>query len=106
MSGGAKQNTSVLQTGLAPSPVPSGSRITPPMPVLAPPYGSNADGWLCVSTLNTTLNWSSKRTTPALSSKTLTHQSSSPMRCRICWVAAKIVSLSMFSKCRSPFSSR
>ena len=37
VSGGAKQNTSVLQIGLAPRPVPSGSRITPPMPVLAPP---------------------------------------------------------------------
>ncbi len=37
VSGGAKQKTSVLQIGLAPRPVPSGSRITPPMPVLAPP---------------------------------------------------------------------
>ena len=44
VSGGAKQNTSVLHTGLAPRPVPSGSRITPPMPVFAPPYGSRADG--------------------------------------------------------------
>ncbi len=33
---------------------------------------------MCVSTLKTTLKSSSKRTTPALSSKTLTHQSSSP----------------------------
>ena len=37
VSGGAKQKTSVLQIGLAPMPVPIGSRITPPMPVLAPP---------------------------------------------------------------------
>ena len=37
VSGGAKQNTSVLQIGLAPRPVPSGSRITPPTPVFAPP---------------------------------------------------------------------
>ena len=33
ISGGAKQKTSVLQIGLAPSPVPIGSRITPPIPV-------------------------------------------------------------------------
>src|SRR5947209_20418722 len=78
VSGGAKQKTSVLQIGRAPSPVPSGSRMTPPSPVLAPPYGSIADGWLCVSTLKQTLKRSSKRTTPALSSKTLTHQSSAP----------------------------
>ena len=37
VSGGAKQKTSVLQIGLAPRPVPSGSRMTPPRPVLAPP---------------------------------------------------------------------
>ena len=37
VSGGAKQNTSVLQIGLAPRPVPSGSRMTPPRPVFAPP---------------------------------------------------------------------
>ncbi len=43
-SGGAKQNTSVLQIGFAPSPVPMMSRITPPTPVFAPPYGSSADG--------------------------------------------------------------
>ena len=36
-SGGATQKTSVLQIGLAPRPVPSGSRITPPSPVFAPP---------------------------------------------------------------------
>ena len=36
-SGGATQKTSVLQIGLAPRPVPSASRITPPSPVLAPP---------------------------------------------------------------------
>ena len=67
VSGGAKQKTSVLQIGLAPMPVPMGSRITPPMPVLAPPYGSRAEGWLWVSTLKTMLLSSSKRTTPALS---------------------------------------
>src|SRR5207253_11223883 len=97
VSGGAKQNTSVLQIGLAPRPVPSGSRITPPSPVLAPPYGSIADGWLCVSTLKQTLYLSSKRTTPALSSKTLTHQSSAPRRRRISCVAPKMVSFSRLS---------
>ena len=44
VSGSAKQNISVLATGMAPSPVPIGSRITPPMPVAAPPYGSKAEG--------------------------------------------------------------
>ena len=43
-AGGAKQNTSVLHTGRAPRPVPSTSRMTPPRPVLAPPYGSMAEG--------------------------------------------------------------
>ena len=32
-------------------PVPKGSRFTPTMPVMAPPYGSSADGLLWVSTL-------------------------------------------------------
>src|SRR5262245_35612188 len=68
--------------------------MTPPMPVLAPPYGSIAEGRLCVSTLKQTWCCSSKRTTPALSSKTLTHQSSAPHRRRSSCVAAKIVSLS------------
>ena len=55
-----------------------------------------AEGWLCVSTLKQTLNWSSKWTTPALSSKTLTHQSAVlllPFARMLC-VAAKMVSLS------------
>ena len=73
-SGGPKQKTSVFRIGFAPRPVPSGSRITPPMPVPAPPYGSMADGWLCVSTLKQTLLRSSNRMTPALSLKTETHQ--------------------------------
>src|SRR5688572_25678961 len=44
LSGFATQNTSVFATGRAPSPVPSTSRITPPTPVAAPPYGSMALG--------------------------------------------------------------
>ncbi len=106
VSGGAKQKTSVLQTGRAPSPVPSGSRITPPKPVFAPPYGSRADGWLCVSTLKQTQFLSSNLTTPALSLKTLTHQSSLPSRSRMVRVAAKIVSLSRLSNRSSRVSSR
>src|SRR3972149_763528 len=35
-SGGPKQKTSVFMMGLAPSPVPSGSRIKPPRPGAAP----------------------------------------------------------------------
>ena len=46
-SGGAKQNTSVLQIGFAPIPVPMMSRITPPTPVFAPPYGSKRR-WMIV----------------------------------------------------------
>ena len=45
-------------------------------------FYSFKDG-LWVSTLKQTLNSSSNRTTPALSEKTLTHQSSSPSRLRI-----------------------
>ena len=37
ISGSPKQNISVLAIGLAPIPVPIGSRITPPIPVAAPP---------------------------------------------------------------------
>ena len=51
---------------------------------------------MCVSTLKTTLNSSSKWITPALSRKTLTHQSSLPSPLRIVSVAAKIVSRSAF----------
>ncbi len=91
-SGDATQKTSVLQIGLAPSPVPSASRITPPSPVLAPPYGSIAEGWLCVSTLKQTSCSSSNRTTPALSLKTLTSQSQASS-----WVERKIVCLSKLS---------
>src|SRR3954468_12020722 len=69
--GGATQKTSVLATGLAPSPVPSTSRITPPTPVALPPYGSMAVGWLGVSTLNDTAPASSNAITPALSLNTL-----------------------------------
>ncbi|GIT28870.1 MAG: hypothetical protein Ct9H300mP1_09160 [Planctomycetaceae bacterium] len=47
-----------------------------------------------------------KVTIPALSRKTLTHQSSSPSRSRITVVASKMVSLSIWSKCRSVDSSR
>ncbi len=35
--GGPKQNTSVLAIGLAPKPVPRMSRLTPTIPVIAPP---------------------------------------------------------------------
>src|SRR2546423_14931452 len=69
VSGGAKQNTSVLQIGLAPRPVPSGSRMTPPMPVLAPPYGSMAEGRVCVSTFKQTWGGAAERDTPAVVSE-------------------------------------
>ena len=53
VSCGPKHSTSVLAIGLAETP--STSRITPPTPVLAPPNGSMAEGWLCVSTLKKAL---------------------------------------------------
>src|SRR5689334_10855603 len=68
--GKATQKTSVLAMGLAASPVPRISRITPPAPVAAPPYGSMALGWLWVSALKQTASVSSKAMTPALSAKT------------------------------------
>ncbi len=46
------------------------SRFTPTMPVMAPPYGSNADGELWVSALMQTTYSPSKSTTPELSWKT------------------------------------
>jgi hypothetical protein len=48
---------------------PMTSRTTPPTPVLAPPNGSSADGWLCVSTLKAKSYASSKAMMPALSTK-------------------------------------
>ena len=45
-SGGPKQKMSVLAIGRAPSPVPKMSRLTPTIPVIAPPYGSKALGEL------------------------------------------------------------
>src|SRR3989338_3057567 len=51
-----------------------GSRITPPIPVLAPPKGSSAQGWLWVSTLKQTLYSSSNLIIPELSLNTDTHQ--------------------------------
>ena len=40
--------------------------MTPPTPVLAPPNGSTADGWLCVSALRATVVPSLNDTMPAL----------------------------------------
>ena len=48
---------------------PMTSRTTPPTPVLAPPKGSSAEGWLCVSTLKARSLCSSKAMMPALSTK-------------------------------------
>ena len=42
--GYATQNTSVAAIGLAARPVPMMSRMQPPRPVAAPPYGSIAEG--------------------------------------------------------------
>ena len=80
-SSGATQKTSVAAMGLAPRPVPMMSRMQPPMPVAAPPYGSIALGRLCVSHLKHTAWWSSKAMTPELSTNTDRHQS---MRSGLC----------------------
>ena len=49
---------------------PRMSRTTPPTPVLAPPKGSSAEGWLWVSTLTARSSRSSKARIPALSTNT------------------------------------
>ena len=76
-SGGPKQNTSVLAIGLAPSPVPKISLLTPTIPVIAPPYGSNALGELCVSAFIHIDHSSSQAITPELSWNTDRSQSTS-----------------------------
>ena len=75
--GGPKQKTSVLAIGRAPSPVPRISRLTPTIPVIAPPYGSSADGELCVSAFIQTDQSSFQAITPELSWNTERSQSTS-----------------------------
>ena len=65
VSSGPKQRTSVFAMGRAETPITS--RTTPPTPVFAPPKGSSAEGWLCVSTLKETSCTPSYSTIPALS---------------------------------------
>src|SRR5262249_37149316 len=86
----AMQNTSVLAMGRAPSPVPMTSRMHPPIPVAAPPYGSIADGWLCVSTFTPTAVLSSNALTPALSLNTDSVQST-PSAINSCVAAATVL---------------
>src|SRR4030042_489892 len=81
--GEAKQKTSVLKISFAPRPVPNGSRLTPTIPVSAPPYGSKAEGELCVSTLKTKLASSLNLITPALSTNTERQKSFFPLDLRI-----------------------
>ena len=64
-----------MATGRADTP--RMSRTTPPTPVLAPPKGSRAEGWLWVSTLMARSCSSSKATMPALSTKALRTQGAS-----------------------------
>ena len=70
------------------------SRMQPPMPVAAPPYGSIALGRLCVSHLKHTACSSSKATTPELSTNTDRHQSMPPAMSSC--VLAATVDLSRF----------
>ena len=65
--GGAKHSTLVLKIGRAPRPVPMMSRFTPTIPVMAPPYGSSADGELWVSALKQSRVSASNSITPELS---------------------------------------
>ena len=55
--------------GFAPLPNPRQSLLTPTMPVIAPPKGSNAEGVLCVSTLWHTIQSLLNSIPPALSVK-------------------------------------
>ena len=50
-AGRAARSTARRCTAIGRWAMPSTSRITPPTPVLAPPNGSTADGWLWVSAL-------------------------------------------------------
>ncbi len=72
--GGPKQKTSVFAIGRAPNPVPRISRLTPTIPVIAPPYGSRADGELCVSAFMQIDQSSFQAMTPELSWKTESSQ--------------------------------
>ena len=63
--------------GLAPRPVPTMSRLTPTMPVIAPPNGSRALGELWVSALMQRLQSSFHAITPELSWNMLSSQSTS-----------------------------
>ena len=67
----------MLAMGRAPSPVPRISRLTPTMPVIAPPKGSRAEGELWVSAFMQRLQSSFQAMTPELSWKTLRSQSTS-----------------------------
>ena len=78
------------------------SRITPPMPVPAPPYGSMALGWLCVSTLKHTSQPASKAMMPALSWKTLTHQALSSASVALLMVCFRRLSITSPSKSMTP----
>ena len=91
-SGYATQKTSVAAIGFAPRPVPMMSRMQPPMPVAAPPYGSIALGRLWVSHLKHTAWSSSNATTPELSTNTERHQSMPSAMSS--WVLAATVDLS------------
>ena len=82
-SGGPKQKTSVLAIGLAPRPVPNISRLTPTIPVIAPPNGSSAEGELWVSAFMQILHSSSHEITPELSWKTDSNQSTSSCISRV-----------------------
>ena len=64
VSAGPKQRMSVTAIGRC--PIPMTSRMTPPTPVFAPPNGSTADGWLCVSAFSARDTPSTNETMPAL----------------------------------------
>ena len=63
-SAGPKHRMSVMAIGRC--DVPITSRMTPPTPVLAPPNGSMADGWLCVSAFTASVVPGANETMPAL----------------------------------------
>ncbi len=66
------------------------SRLTPTIPVIAPPYGSSAEGELWVSTLWVIRKFSSKTIPPELSENTETQKSFLPFFFLISFVAPLI----------------
>ena len=69
---GPKQRMSVTAIGRCAAPITS--RITPPTPVLAPPNGSIAEGWLCVSALTASVRAGGERHDAGVADERAAHE--------------------------------